>query len=113
MARARVLYWKEIPVQVQAEDDSDQVSQPLDGRFQEGVDRIAMFDKSAGTDDYLDGWAWGEYVEGEGTAAETAAQVADRYNQGFPDDFVTRIRELHKSGRRKPHPGAVDEWIVE
>ncbi len=112
-ARVRVMYWKEVPVQVQAEDDSGRVSQPLDQRFQQGVDQIAMFDKSLGTDDYLDGWAWGEYTEAEGTAAETAARLADRYNQGFPDDFVMRIRELHRSGQRKPHPGAVDQWISE
>ena len=68
MAKVRVLYWKEIPVQVQAEDASGQVSRLLDDRFQEGVDAIAMFDGSSGTDDYLMAWDWGESTEEEGSA---------------------------------------------
>ena len=46
VARVRVMYWKEIPVQVQAEDASGQASQPLEDRFQEGVDAVAMLDGS-------------------------------------------------------------------
>lgn len=111
MTRARILYWKEVPVQVQAEDDSGQVSRLLASRFQEGVDQIAMFDGSEGSEDYLDGWAWGGYLEAAGTAAEVADRLADRYSQSFPGDFVRRIRELHESGKRKPHPGAVDGWM--
>ena len=63
MAQVRVMYWKEIPVQVQAQDGDDSVSMPLDPGFQEAVDSIAMFDGSAGSDDYLDGWDWGQYKE--------------------------------------------------
>ena len=62
------MYWKEVPLQVQAEDDSGQVSKPLDDRFQSGADAISMFDGSAGGDDYLDGFQWGGYVEVQGTA---------------------------------------------
>ena len=110
MARVRVMYWKEIPVQVQAEDASGQASQPLEDRFQEGVDAVAMLDGSSGTDDYLISWEWGEYTEMDGSAKEVAAKVAERFNKGFPQDFVTRIRGLHGSGKRDPRPGAVDHW---
>jgi hypothetical protein len=111
MAKVRVMYWKEIPVQVQAEDEAGQVSRPLDERFQQGVDAISMFDGSSGSDDYLMGWQWGEYVEVEGSAAEAAARAVERFNKGFPQDFVARIRDLHRSGKRDPRPGAVDHWI--
>ena len=37
MAKLRIMYWKEIPIQVQAEDESDTISKQLDGRFQEAV----------------------------------------------------------------------------
>lgn len=111
--KARVLYWKEIPAQVQTEDDDGQVSQPLAGRFQEGIDQVAMLDGSFDSDGYLDGWAWGEHFTVESTAAEAAVRLADRYNQGFPDDFVRRIRNLQNTGARKPYPGAADEWISE
>ena len=53
MAKVRVMYWKEIPVQVQAEDDTGQVSKPLHNRFQQGLDTISMFDGTSGSDDYL------------------------------------------------------------
>ena len=110
MAKVRVMYWKEIPVQVQAEDESGRVSKPLDDRFQHGVDAVSMFDGSAGSDDYLMAWEWGDYTEMEGRAEEVASRVAERFNSGFPDDFVARIRDLHNSGQRDPRPGAVDAW---
>ena len=36
MAKVRVMYWKEVPAQVQAEDESSSVSRPLNDRFQKG-----------------------------------------------------------------------------
>lgn len=109
----RVMYWKEIPVQVQAQDESGQISKPLDPQFQQGADAIAMFDGSMGSDDYLMAWEWGEFTEVEGTAEEAAAQAAERYNQGFPKDFVAKIRDLHNDNNRDPRPGAIDHWIEE
>ena len=72
MAKVRIMYWKEIPVQVQAQDESGTVSRQLDPRFQQGVDAVAMFDGSMGTDDYLMAWEWGEFSEVEGTADKAA-----------------------------------------
>ncbi len=111
MAKVRVMYWKEIPAQVQAVDDSGQVSQPLDDRFQQGIDAISMFDGSSGSDDYMMGWNWGDYSEVEGDAQQAAASAANGYDDGFPRDFVERIRDLHNAGRRDPTPGAVDHWV--
>ena len=113
MARVRTMYWKEVPLQVQAEDDSGQVSKPLDDRFQQGADAISMFDGSAGTDDYLDGFQWGGYVEVDGGAEEAASAAAGRFNSGFPQDFVARIRDMHRAGTRDPSPGAADGWLEE
>ena len=111
MAKVRVMYWKEIPVQVQAADGPEQVSKPLDERFQQGADAISMFDGSAGTDDYLMAWNWGEYFEVEGTAQEATVQTVEKYNSGFPTDFVARIRDLHNAGERDTAPGAIDDWM--
>ena len=110
MTRVRVMYWKEIPAQVQANDEEGQVSKPLDDRFQQGIDAISMFDGSSGTDDYLMAWEWGDYSELEGTAEQAASGAARRLNDGFPQDFVARVRDLHRSGNRDPRPGAVDHW---
>ncbi len=113
MAQIRVMYWKEIPVQVQAEDGDESVSMPLDPGFQEAVDSIAMFDGSAGSDEYLDGWEWGPFSEFEGGADEAARVAAARYNSGKPANFVARIRDLHQAGSRECAPGAVDHWFTE
>ena len=105
------MYWKEVPVQVQAEDETGKVSEMLDHRFQEGADAIAMFDGSYGTEEYLDGWGWTEPYDVDGTAREALGEVAGRYNRGMPQDFVARIRDLHNEGMRDPTPGAIDGWI--
>ena len=111
MAKVRVMYWKEIPVQVQSMDGQHQVSKPLDERFQQAADAISMFDGSAGTDDYLMAWNWGEYIEVEGTADDVASRTAERYNTGFPENFVARVRDLHNAGTRDTSPGAIDDWM--
>ncbi len=113
MTRVRVLYWKEIPVQIQAEDENDRVSRPLEDRFQEAIDRIAMFDGSAGSDDYLESWSWSEYRNVAGGAQQAAEALAERYNRAFPQNFESKIKRLHRSGRRRPFPGALDQWLTQ
>ena len=110
-SQVSILYWKEIPVQVKAENSQTTVSVPLDPRFQEAADAVAMMDGSYGSDDYLDAWQWGEPAEAELEPDETAAQLAERINNGMPQDFVARIRDLHNSGNRDPNPGAIDHWV--
>lgn len=110
MARVRVMYWKEIPVQIQAQDENGQVSRPLDSRFQEAADAIAMFDGSAGTDEYLEAWSTGEFFETSGDADSAADGLASLFNEGMPSDFVARIRDLQKNGERDESPGAIDSW---
>lgn len=110
LARVRIMYWKEIPVQVQAQDDNGQVSAQLEPRFQEAADAVAMMDGSYGSDAYLDAWGYGEFVEITGEAKQAADDLADKFNKGMPADFVARIRDLEKSGDRDERPGAIDSW---
>ena len=105
------MYWKEVPVQVQAVDDAGTVSKPLEPRFQEAADAIAMFDGSAGTDEYMMAWEWGAFEESDGPARAAAGATAERFNRGMPSDFVARIRDLHLSGDRDPSPGGIDHWM--
>lgn len=112
MAKVRVMYWKEIPVQIQAADEVGQISKPLHPRFQEGVDALSMFEGSAGKDDYLVAWEWGPYHDIEGDAEQAASATVQRYNDGFPENFVARIRDLDRAGDRDPSPGAIDNWIA-
>ncbi len=105
------MYWKEIPVQVQAEDTDGVVSVKLDDRFQRGVDAIAMLDGSAGGDEYLMAWEWGEFSDVDCGVEEAAAALAAMYNERFPQDFVARIRKLHQADERDPRPGTADHWL--
>ena len=109
MTRVRVLYWKEIPVQVQSEDENGRVSRPLQDRFQKAADRVAMSDGSYGTDAYLEAWEFGPYKKREEPAADAAECVA-RNLELIPDDFVTKIIKMQKDGSRNPLPGAIDHW---
>jgi hypothetical protein len=70
----KVLYWQEVPVQVNAEGDDDEVSLPLDPRFMERVDQLAAKRGLQDADDYLAQWKWTEEMERDG---ESARAVAD------------------------------------
>ena len=110
-SKIRILYWKEIPVQVEAEDASTKISMPLDPRFQEAADAIAMFDGSYGSDEYLDAWQWGDHIDSQLDAKEAAETTSKRYNEKMPDDFVARIRDMHNSQSRNPSATAIDHWL--
>ena len=72
MAIYKVLYWQEIPTQIKAEDDVEDVTVMLDGRFMEQVDLLAAKRGLQGADDYLAQWKWSEEEERAGSAREVA-----------------------------------------
>ena len=63
MAKYHVLYWKDIPSVVEANDGPDSVKRQLSDRFQVLIDAVAMHLGLAGTDEYLDQWEHGERSE--------------------------------------------------
>ena len=79
MARYRILAWREIPAQVQATDDTGgKANRKLPGWFGAEIDRVAMREGLAGTDDYLEKFAWSDETERAGSADEVAdALVAE------------------------------------
>ena len=76
MATYKILYWQQIPSQVSAEDDQDDVTVPMPERFMARIDQVAMRTGMAGTDEYLAQWRWSEEEERPGTAREVAEAVA-------------------------------------
>ena len=76
MASYRVMSWRGIPSQVKASDDSGAtVSTMLPEFFMQEIDRVAMADGLAGSDEYLDAWVWSEEMTREGSADDVAAAV--------------------------------------
>lgn len=75
MATYKILYWQEIPSQIRAEDDEDEVSVSLGRRFQDRIDALATARGLSSSDDYLAQWRWSEIEEREGSAKSVAAAV--------------------------------------
>jgi len=75
VATYTILYWQEVPSQIKAEDEVDEVTLPLDPRFMERIDQLASQRGLQGTDDYLAQWRWSEPQEREGSAEEVAEAV--------------------------------------
>lgn len=76
MATYKILYWQEIPSQVRAEDDAEDVTLALPPKFLEQIDRLAVQRGLQGSDDYLAQWRWSEEEERDGSAQEVAQAVA-------------------------------------
>ena len=72
MTTYKILYWQEVPSQIRAEDERDDVIVTLDARFQERIDQLAAQRGLGGSDDYLAQWQWSEEAEREGSAKDVA-----------------------------------------
>jgi hypothetical protein len=78
MAHCQVMYWKHIPTQVRAWDESGEVKRMLPDRFMAAVDAYAMREGSTDMDAYLAGWRWSEPAERDGPPPAVAeALVAE------------------------------------
>jgi len=65
----------EIPAQIKAEDDADDVTVELPAKFMERIDRLAAQRGLQASDDYLAQWQWSEEEERAGSAREVAEAV--------------------------------------
>jgi hypothetical protein len=84
MARVRIMYWKEIPYGVRAQDDSGQVTRQLPPEFQEAVDNAAMLSGDTSAEDYQAKFRWGPTEEKPGAAAEAADAVVAALVADYP-----------------------------
>jgi len=75
VSRYQVLYWQDIPSQVKAWDDFDEVKIELSQRFVARIDQAATAQGLTGTDAYLGEWRWGEELDRPGSAADVAEAV--------------------------------------
>ncbi|HTR80065.1 MAG TPA: virulence factor [Bacteroidota bacterium] len=84
MALFQILYWQDIPSQIKAWDDFDEIKVELDPRFAVRIDRTAQAQGLTQTDDYLGQWKWGDEEERDGTAQEVANAVKAELEAKFP-----------------------------
>ncbi len=71
----KILYWQEVPSQIKAEDERDEVTLSLPGRFMERIDQLAAKRGLQGADDYLAQWQWSDEQQREGAAGDVAERV--------------------------------------
>src|SRR5262245_20852830 len=95
MAQVRIMYWKDIPYGVRAEDEGGRVSRHLPTEFQETVDAAAMAEGATSQDDYQAGFAWGAPQEREGSAAAVADAVVTEIVASYPKKRLDRLARRH------------------
>jgi hypothetical protein len=83
MAFYQILSWQDIPSQIKAWDDFDEVKIELPTRFVARIDQAAQSQGLTGTDAYLSQWKWSEEQEREGTAEEVANAVKKELESRF------------------------------
>ncbi len=83
MAKYKILSWHGIPCQVRVADENGRVSKQLSPRFHETIDAAAMALGLFGSDEYTDGFQWGEESERPGSAQEVADAVVAELEAQF------------------------------
>ena len=83
MAVYQVLYWQEIPSQVDARDGDKTHKEPLSQRFQELIDLVATRRNIVESDAYLSAWSKGKKTERPGSASDVAKSVAAELEADF------------------------------
>jgi len=81
-----IVYWRDIPAQIIVGKGRRGAKAPLPERFEQAIDRAAMKNGAAGSDDYMNGFrkAAPFSVDGEqdAIAASEAAKIDAEYDQG-------------------------------
>ena len=85
MATYQIVYWQDIPSQVDARGDGGTHKAMLSQRFQELIDIVAMKKNLTQSDDYINAWAKGPKQERSGSAADVAQAVARELEDRFDE----------------------------
>jgi hypothetical protein len=83
MAFYQVLYWQDIPSQVKAWDDFEEVKIEMSPRFMVKIDSAAKTQGLMDEDSYLNQWRWGEETEYPGTPGEVAETIKNGLEAKF------------------------------
>ncbi len=83
-AKYQILYWQDIPSEVKAWDDFDEVKVSLPHRFADRIDAQAQRLGLAKGDDYMNQLRWGPELERIGAPGEVAASVLAELESAEP-----------------------------
>ncbi len=83
-SKYQVLYWRDLPSQVKAWDDFDEVKVDLPPRFTARIDAAAQQQGLTNSDDFLAQWRWGEAAERPGSPADVADAIRRELEAAAP-----------------------------
>ena len=83
MAFYQILYWQDIPSQVKAWDDFDEIKVELSSKFMAKIDKVAKEKELTDETSYLEQWKWGDEQEHKGTPEEVAEQIKNELEKKF------------------------------
>jgi hypothetical protein len=83
-SKFQILYWQDIPSQVKAWDDFDEVKLDMPSRFADLIDAQAQRLGLAKGDDYINQFRWGDEVERVGAPGEIAAAIRQELEAASP-----------------------------
>ena len=83
-SKFQILYWQDIPSQIKAWDDFNEVKLELPQRFTVRIDSQAQTKGLTGTDAFLSQWKWSDEQERAGTAEQVAQAVKAELEAKFP-----------------------------
>ena len=90
MAKYQVMFWKHIPSQVKAWDDSGEAKAMMPDRFQVAIDAYAMKEGSSDMDAYLEGWHWGPVEERDGAPDGVLAAIRSELDAAHPRSVLMK-----------------------
>jgi hypothetical protein len=95
MASITVIYWRDIPAQVVAEEgrgrSRQQAKVEMPRRFALAIDEAAMRDGADSTDDYLAEWRKGDPEPCEGDLEVAARSRADELDRHFDKEMLASL----------------------
>jgi hypothetical protein len=83
MATYKILFWQNIPSQIKAWDEWDEVNLPLGERFMTRIDKMAQEKGLTSSDEYMSQWKWGDEEMREGTAEDVARAIRNELEEQF------------------------------
>ena len=110
MASITIIYWRDIPAQVVAEEgrgrNRRQAKIELPARFSVAIDAAAMRDGADSTDDYLAEWRKSEPVPCAENLDAAAAELAAKLEADYPQ---ARVAELVQMGGREKNMSSSEQ----
>ena len=83
-SKFQILYWQDVPSQIKAWDDFNEIKLELPQRFTVRIDALAQTKGLTSTDDFLAQWKWSDEQERAGIAEEVAQAVKLELEARFP-----------------------------